>query len=79
MTTQARINSVEDRLESARQLEQGKPHAKERWATVAGKHLLREQRGSPSPGKKECYTCSEMPVPKGARLVGMMPCMAETA
>ena len=47
LTTQARISSVEDRLESARQLEQGKPHAKERWATVAGKHLLRDRQGHP--------------------------------
>ena len=56
-----------------------KAHWGEGGGPGEGDPLLREQRGSPSPGKKECYTCSEMPVPKGARLVGMMPCMAETA
>ena len=48
------------------------------WGLGGRETPLARAEGGPFPPKK-FYTCSEMPVPKGARLVGMMPCMAEAA
>lgn len=55
----------------------GRRLEKAHWGRDKG--LWGEGKPVSLPPQKKFYTCSEMPVPKGARLVGMMPCMAETA